>query len=104
MPRAPSPESRRTRRVPLVTRIAYYGPSRQGHRGTRLHTAEGVDISQGGLCIRTTIRLSISQIIRLGLPVCGAPVGTSITTPTLAECRWVELRHGQYRAGLRFLL
>jgi len=104
MSSAPSPERRRTERILLATRVAYYSPSRQGHRGTRLHAAEGVDISQGGLCIRTTIRLSMFQIIRLGLPVRSAPVGTPIATPTLAECRWVELRHGQYRVGLRFLL
>jgi hypothetical protein len=94
-------ERRAEKRVGLTTQVVY-GPSAQWSRGARLRTAEGINISQSGLCIQTKSRLSLWQIIRLNLPVNGA--ATPITSPTLAECCWIEPQQKQYRVGLRFLV
>lgn len=59
------------------------------------------DVSEGGLCLLTKEPLQTSQIVKLNLPL----PKVDITTPTLAEVRWVkkEASRPLYKAGLRFL-
>ncbi len=106
MPSKKDQERRRTSRVALNAQVRYT-PSAQGSRGARLRIAEGINISQGGLCIKTKAALGLSQIIRLNLPVNGATqenATDAAMTPTLAECCWIKPQQGQYEVGLRFLL
>lgn len=60
------------------------------------------NVSEGGVCLMTTEPLEASQVIKISLPL----PHVKITTPTLAEVRWVKKEAGKdhYQAGLRFLL
>ena len=60
------------------------------------------NISEGGICLSTREPLEAAQVIKISLPL----PHVKITTPTLAEVRWVRKEPGKdlYHAGLRFLL
>lgn len=58
------------------------------------------NLSQGGLCIVTNFGLQEHQVVRIGMPV----PESELTTPTLAEVRWLEAQGGAVRAGLKYLL
>lgn len=58
------------------------------------------NVSQGGLCIETSFKLQENQVVRIGLPV----PEYEVTTPTLAEVRWLRPEGNAVRAGLRYLL
>lgn len=66
----------------------------------REYTATTKNLSQGGLCMVTFFRLQEQQVVRIGIPV----PESDITTPTLAEVRWLADEDGAVRAGLKYLL
>jgi c-di-GMP-binding flagellar brake protein YcgR len=61
-----------------------------------------VNVSTGGLCLKTDEALTVGQVIKMALPL---PT-VEATAPTLAEVRWVNKGNpgAAYQAGLRFLL
>lgn len=78
-----------------------YEPS-IGFSPKKKRSGKTVNVSQGGVCIKTDKPLAQSQIVRVRLPFSQAPA----MAPTLAEVCWIEglkPRKG-YWVGLRFLL
>jgi c-di-GMP-binding flagellar brake protein YcgR len=74
----------------------------RGNQSTTIINSNIKNISEGGVCLMTKERLETSQIVKISLPL----PHVKMSTPTLAEVRWVRKDPGKrlYRAGLRFLL
>jgi len=64
------------------------------------HTGTTRNLGRGGLCIVTPFGLQEHQVVRIGIPV----PESELTTPTLAEVRWLQEGEGAVRAGLKYLL
>ncbi len=100
-------EKRQTERCRLSQKViletsTHLGPQTpvKSNPGPRVESRTQ-DVSEGGLCLLTKEALQPSQIVKLNLPL----PKVDITTPTLAEVRWVKKDKSRplYKAGLRFL-
>ncbi|MGB3941869.1 MAG: PilZ domain-containing protein [Candidatus Manganitrophaceae bacterium] len=61
---------------------------------------QGENISQGGICLVTKVRLEVSQFLRMTLRLKTVPVDI----PTLVEVRWIKpLSSSLFKIGARFL-
>lgn len=61
-----------------------------------------LNLGAGGLCLKTSVRLSPQAVLKVNLPLNKLP----LAAPTLAQVLWVRKEPGlrRYRAGLRFIL
>lgn len=62
-------------------------------------SAEGLDISDGGLGLRLKFALKIGEVLKLSIPL----LTSGISVPVFAEVRWVYPINRHFRTGLRFL-
>jgi len=75
--------------------------SPEGNRGAIRGLIE--DVSEGGVCIRTSEPLNVSFPIRCHLPF----AGSQVPVPTLMKVQWsqqISADTPRYRSGLRFLV
>lgn len=84
----------------VSTHLSSHGPHEPSPSGRLFSQIKNV--SEGGICLSTKEPLTASQVIKISLPL----PHVKITTPTLAEVRWVKRdpQKDLYFAGLRFLL
>lgn len=69
-------------------------------RGENIHkSAEAVNISSGGIGLRTACVLHRGEILKLNLPV----ISGGATLPVFSEVVWVRQAGTRVEAGLRFL-
>jgi CheY-like chemotaxis protein len=57
--------ARKHKRIPVTRKINYFAPSYQDKKATDFLTADILDISEGGMCIRTDCRLDPGHILKL---------------------------------------
>ncbi len=99
MAKATGKDQRTAERRGLKAAVVYT-PSVGVRKKERSHSAVTVNVSDGGVCLRTEMVLVPAQIVRLTLPVKGGHAAS----PTLAEVCWVRGEAGGYQIGFRFLL
>jgi hypothetical protein len=61
---------------------------------------EGVNVSEGGVCLRVTKPVRKDQVIKVIFPVNDIPV----EIPTLAMVRWVKPHKKKYMVGIMFIV
>ena len=100
-----SEERRQTPRV-VLKRVLTYEPGTLPKRG-HLYPAKPLrgfllNISNGGLCLKTKHRLQTKIVLKVSLPV----NEISPVAPTLAQVAWVKRnpKSKEYRTGLKFII
>jgi hypothetical protein len=93
-------ENRENRRIIFNENIQYeYCEIVSGRFVNRLNTGEGVDISDGGLGLRTRRAFMSGDVLKLYIPV----EAGQANLPVYSLVVWVEPINGYYQTGLRFL-
>ena len=102
---SPKEERRLNPRLFFRRNVTYEIPAFPGHRtelgGKTLHGTL-LNISQGGVCLKTRYPLKKKTVLRLQIPINDLPV----RAPTIALVVWLKKdKTGKgYRTGLQFIL
>ncbi len=92
-------ENRRDKRNTLNRTINFEINDKGGDFHVVASTAFGIDISSGGLGLRTDQKLSRGDMIKVDVPLSEG----GVTVPLLAKVMWSVQVDNAYRAGLGFL-
>lgn len=93
-------ENRKNNRIAFNEQIQYeYCESMSGRFVNGRNTGEGVDISDGGVGLRTRQACVNGDVLKLYIPVEAAHTHL----PVYSQVVWVKRVDGLYQTGLRFL-